>query len=122
MKNSRLIPIVAATIVGALGVCGCRGSCHLSLLAELGAGAAYGALFGGLFARRCTNPGAGIIWGLGYAFLLWLAIPAGILPVLGGAMPSMGMLDTARAHFPEVVAYNPGETLRFEMYVDVKLT
>jgi uncharacterized membrane protein YagU involved in acid resistance len=105
MKNSRLAAIVAATAVGAFGGFGCMGSCHLSLLAGPGAGAAYGALFGGLFARRCTNPGAGIIWGLGYAFLLWLAIPAGILPVLGGAMPSMGMLDTARAHFPELVAY-----------------
>jgi hypothetical protein len=61
--------------------------------------------FGYLFARHCGNPGAGIVWGLGYAFLLWLAIPAGILPVVAGAIPSMGMLDTARAHFPELVAY-----------------
>jgi hypothetical protein len=105
MNNSRLVPVIAATIVGALGGFGCMGSCHVGLLAGPGAGTAYGALFGCLFASRCTNPGAGIIWGLGYAFLLWLAIPAGILPVLGGAMPSMGMLDTARAHFPELVAY-----------------
>src|SRR5262249_25066710 len=51
------------------------------------------------------SPGAGLIWGLGYAFILWLAVPAGILPVLMGSMPAMGMLDTARAHFPELVAY-----------------
>jgi hypothetical protein len=79
--------------------------CHVSLLAGPLAGAGYGALFGYLFARRCGNPGAGIVWGLGYAFLLWLAIPAGSLPVVAGAMPYMGMVDTARDHFPELVAY-----------------
>ena len=63
MKNSRLVAIVAATAVGAFGGFGCMGSCHLSLLAGPGAGGAYGALFGCLFARRCTNPGAGIIGG-----------------------------------------------------------
>jgi hypothetical protein len=91
--------------VGAVGGLGYTASCHLSVLAGPVAGAAYGALFGFLFARLCANPGAGLIWGLGYAFLLWLAIPAGILPVLSGAIPSMGMLDTARSHFPELVAY-----------------
>src|SRR5437016_3638931 len=52
-----------------------------------------------------TNPGAGLIWGLGYAFLFWLAIPAGILPIFQGTMSSMGTLDATRAHFPELVAY-----------------
>ena len=105
MTNSRVVAIVVATVVGALGGFGCLATCHLSLLAGPVAGASYGALFGCLFARRSINPGAGLVWGLGYAFLLWLAIPAAILPVLEGAAPSMGMLDTARAHFPELVAY-----------------
>jgi hypothetical protein len=105
MNTSRMGAIVTGSIAGTVGGFGCMGSCHVSLLAGPGAGAIYGALFGCLFARRCGNPGAGLIWGLGYAFLLWLAIPAGILPVISGAMPSMGMLDTARSHFPELVAY-----------------
>jgi hypothetical protein len=105
MKSSRILAIITSTITGAIGGFGCMGSCHVSLLAGPAAGAVYGALFGCLFARRCANPGAGLIWGLGYAFLLWLAMPAGILPVISGAMPSMGMLDTARSHFPELVAY-----------------
>jgi hypothetical protein len=58
-----------------------------------------------LFGPRAKSPGAGLIWGLGYAFLLWVAVPAGILPVATGAMPSMGMLSTAQARFPELVAY-----------------
>ena len=65
----------------------------------------YGALFGLLGAERATSPGSGLLWSLAYAFLLWLAIPAGILPLVAGGMPAMGMLDTARAHFPELVAY-----------------
>ena len=47
---------------------------------------------------------SGLIWGLGSAFLLWLAVPTGLLPLLQGAA-SLGMLDEARAHFPELVAY-----------------
>ena len=67
-------------------------------------GALYGLLFVWLLARRITYVGSGLIWGLGSAFLLWLAVPTGLLPLLQGAAP-MGMLDQARAHFPELVAY-----------------
>jgi uncharacterized membrane protein YagU involved in acid resistance len=105
MMRSRLLDVVLAAIVGTAGGLGCSLSCHLGLLAGPATGAIYGAVFGALFRGRYTNPGAGIIWGLGYAFLLWLSIPAGVLPVLRGAMPSMGMLDTARDHFPELISY-----------------
>ena len=67
-------------------------------------GALYGLLFVWLLARRIAYVGSGLIWGLGSAFLLWLAVPTGLLPLLQGAA-SMGMLDEARAHFPELVAY-----------------
>src|SRR5258708_7253056 len=67
-------------------------------------GALYGLLFACLFARRIASVGSGLIWGLGYAFLLWLAVPTGLFPLLQGAA-RMGMLDQARAHFPELVAY-----------------
>jgi uncharacterized membrane protein YagU involved in acid resistance len=67
-------------------------------------GVLYGPLFACLFARRIASVGSGLIWGLGYAFLLWLAVPTGLFPLLQGAA-HMGMLDQARAHFPELVAY-----------------
>src|SRR5258708_32627212 len=67
-------------------------------------GALYGLLFACLFAGRIASVGSGLIWGLSYDFLLWLAVPTGILPLLQGAA-RMGMLDEARAHFPELVAY-----------------
>jgi uncharacterized membrane protein YagU involved in acid resistance len=67
-------------------------------------GGLFGLAFGLFFAHRCSSPGAGLFWGLGAAFLLWLMVPAGILPILGSSHP-MGMLSDARAQFPELVAY-----------------
>lgn len=61
-------------------------------------------LFGLLIRHRATGPGTGLTWGVGLSFLFWLAIPAGIVPVLMGSMPSMGMLDAARSHFPQLIA------------------
>ncbi|MGI8988575.1 MAG: hypothetical protein ACR2I2_03185 [Bryobacteraceae bacterium] len=40
-------------------------------------GAAYGLGFALLLARRAFTPGGGLIWGLGYALLLWSVVPAG---------------------------------------------
>ncbi len=67
-------------------------------------GALYGLLFVCFLARRIAYVGSGLVWGLGYALLLWLAVPTGILPLLQSAA-RMGMLDEARVHFPELVAY-----------------
>ena len=40
-------------------------------------GAAFGLAFGLFFARRATSPGAGLIWGLGSSFLLWILTAGG---------------------------------------------
>src|SRR6266436_6672735 len=81
---------------------------HATLVTGVMLGGVYGAVFALLAARRAVSPGAGLIWGLGYALVLWLAVPAGILTLpthggLSGGMP--GMVDTTRARFPELVAY-----------------
>jgi uncharacterized membrane protein YagU involved in acid resistance len=68
-------------------------------------GGLFGLAFGLFFAQRATSPGAGLMWGVGSALLLWVVIPAGILPMLRGSSRSMGMLSDARAQFPELVAY-----------------
>jgi len=91
------------------GVVGLVGGVVATLAADLSAvtivlGAAYGAVFARLAAPRATDPGAGLLWGLGYAWLLWLAGPAGFFAVLDDA-PEMGMLDTARDRFDDLVAY-----------------
>ena len=98
-------PLLLGAVVGAVGGTICMALGLANLLTGPLLGALYGALFGLLGAERATTPGTGLLWSLAYAFLLWLAIPAGILPVVAGGMPAMGMLGTARAHFPELVAY-----------------
>jgi len=91
---------------GACLVVGCLGGALASGFSPLGIllGGLYGALFALLSASRANNPGAGLLWGLGYALVLWLAFPAGLFPLFQG-MPHMAMLDTARAHFGNLVAY-----------------
>jgi hypothetical protein len=79
-------------------------SASLSTPLNILLGALYGLLFAWLIARHITDVGSGLIWGLGFAFLLWLAVPTGLLPLFQGAA-HMEMLDEAHAHFPELVAY-----------------
>jgi hypothetical protein len=67
-------------------------------------GAVCGLMFGLLAAPRATSAGAGLIWGLGYAALLWLAIPAGILPATQSATHGASMVVMAKSQFPQLVA------------------
>lgn len=99
------IHIVAGAVIGAVGGAVCIVLGLANVVTGVLFGAVYGAVFAALVVERANTPGAGLIWGVGYAFLLWLIIPAGILPVTSGQMPAMGMLDTARGHFPELIAY-----------------
>src|SRR5260370_36699534 len=91
--------------VGCAG--GALGSALLtvSLVSGTLVGALFGLAFGLFFAHRATSSGAGLIWGLGAALLLWLALPVGILPLFSGTTRSMAQLTDARDHFPELVAY-----------------
>jgi hypothetical protein len=99
------IDSLLALAIGCAG--GILGSAMLGT--SLTRGALLGALFGlafGLFLANCsTSPGAGIIWGLSAAFLFWLILPVGILPLVSGTARSMAQLTDARDHFPELVAY-----------------
>jgi hypothetical protein len=71
--------------------------------------AAYGILFAAAVSPRVTSPGSGLVWALGSALLVWLAVPLGLLPFLraGGGM---GMLDVAREAFPALVSHVLGFT------------
>ncbi|MDQ3360927.1 MAG: DUF1440 domain-containing protein [Actinomycetota bacterium] len=107
MSPSRTTGMIAGLVVGCLGGVAIWAVGLASLVGGVALGGLYGLLFALLAARRAVSPGAGLLWGLAYALLLWLAGPAGLFPLLGGVAeaPAMGMLDTARAHFPELVAY-----------------
>jgi uncharacterized membrane protein YagU involved in acid resistance len=67
-------------------------------------GGFYGLVFALLAGRRATGPGAGLLWGLAFFLLLWLAGPATFFPLFTqtGAFCDCG---TARAHFAELVAH-----------------
>jgi uncharacterized membrane protein YagU involved in acid resistance len=68
-------------------------------------GGFFGLAFSFLFARRANTPGAGLIWGLGGALLLWFVIPAGLELLVLRSASSEAMLSDAQARFPELVAY-----------------
>jgi hypothetical protein len=67
-------------------------------------GALFGAAFGLFFAKRATSPGAGLIWGLAFAVLAWIAFPAGVMPLLSGASESR-MLSDAQDRLPQLVSF-----------------
>ncbi len=69
------------------------------------AGGSFGLVFAVLFARRATSAGAGLIWGLAAAFLMWLVFPAGLRPLFAAGFHSMAALGDARDQFPLLVGY-----------------
>jgi hypothetical protein len=77
----------------------------LPLAQGLATGVLFGLLFALLFARRASTAGAGLIWGLATAFLLWLTFPAGLRPLIAGRADSAAMIADAATHFPSLVAY-----------------
>jgi hypothetical protein len=96
-----LIGIVVGGLGGAASAALVEGTTAVGTLA----GALFGLLFALMAARRAVTLGSGLLWGLGYSFLLWIMFPAGIIPFVTGQAAALGMPDTARAHFPELVAY-----------------
>jgi uncharacterized membrane protein YagU involved in acid resistance len=104
VRSSTAERIGLCVAVGALGGVAYAALDLAPVAAAVTLGGLYGLLFALLAAGRATGPGAGLLWGLGYALVLWLAGPAGSFPLLAGA-PEMGTLDAARARFPELAAY-----------------
>ena len=68
-------------------------------------GGFFGVVFGVVFAKRATTPGAGLIWGLGWALLLWFVIPAGVDQFRSHSTAPINMLKDAQERFDQLVAY-----------------
>ena len=68
-------------------------------------GMTFGLAFGLFFARRATSAGAGLIWGLGSSFFLWLLVPGGFFNLGVSARNPLLMLQDAQGHFSELVGY-----------------
>ncbi len=68
-------------------------------------GLTFGLAFGLFFARRATSPGAGLIWGLGSSFLLWILTAGGFFQFVATTGRFAMRLEDAQGHFAELVAY-----------------
>lgn len=68
-------------------------------------GGAFGLVFALFFERRAITAGAGSIWGLASAVLMWLVFPAGLGPLYSRGFHSMAALGDARDQFPLLVGF-----------------
>ena len=79
------------------------GVLQISLLHGAMLGGGFGLVFGLFFSKRALSAGAGLIWGLSAALLLWFLLIAE-MSTLSRIRDSAKMLEQARDHFPELVA------------------
>jgi hypothetical protein len=105
MSSMLIVKSLIGIVVGGLGGAASAALVEGTTAAATLAGALFGLLFALLAARRAVTLGSGLLWGLGYSFLLWIMFPAGIIPFVTGQAAVLGMPDIARAHFPDLVAY-----------------
>jgi hypothetical protein len=77
----------------------------MALSRSLLVGGLYGLAFTILLGQRTRTAGAGLIWGLASAFLMWLVFPAGLGPLFNQRFRSMAALGDAREQFPLLVGY-----------------
>lgn len=91
-------------LVGALGGSAASQIGLASLPISVTLGSIHGLGFALLAAPRAATPGAGLLWGLSYALLLWLVNPLGLSSLLTSTTPEV-MLDGLRARFPALVAH-----------------
>jgi len=99
-----MVPIIICIFTGVIGGAVCSAVVTVSFPASIMLGGIYGLLFAVLCHQRAVTPGAGLIWGLGFALLLWLVVPAGVVPALAEELSANGV-DSLRAKFPQLVAY-----------------
>jgi len=90
-----------------VGICGGLARAyagHSSPFVSALVGGGFGLVFGLMFAKRSRSAGAGLIWGLGSALLLWFAVTAVNTLSQSNIERSAGMLREARNQFPGLVA------------------
>ncbi len=104
MRSPLIKSILICVAVGCLGGTVGASVGLASRMTGVVLGGMYGLLFAFLASSRATTPGAGLLWGLAYALMLWLANPVGLFSAMMGAT-ERGMFAAARTQFPALVAY-----------------
>ena len=100
-ERTRSVAILTAALVGAAGAGAAAVILGASPAPAALLGAASGAAFALLFGRFCTSAGAGLVWGVGFSFLLWL-LSSGASRIMKGTGTSMA--DAMRATFPDLAS------------------
>jgi hypothetical protein len=102
--RSLLLLALVGLCIGAAGGVLKGAALHSSFAESLIYGALFGIVFGAFFSRRATSAGAGLIWGLGFAFLAWIVFPNGAVRLIFHHATTTMFAD-ARDRFPHLVAY-----------------
>lgn len=104
-RGIEVIGVLLATAVGALGGT-LAASIGRSPPTRLGiTGGAFGLLFALALRRRVPTAGAGIVWGLGTGYVVWILIPAIAVVFHAPGYSNDAILGESRARFPELVGY-----------------
>ena len=102
---NRVVPVLLCGVTGLLGGLTLMASVQATVITGPVLGTLYGVVFALLFCSRAQGPGAGLLWGLGYALLLWLAVVTVILRLVEARVTSLDQLQTNRDNFPDLVGY-----------------
>jgi len=95
-------PLMVCGITGAAGGAALMLAIHANIVHGPVLGAVYGVLFALVFSNRAVDRGSGLLWGLAYALLLWLAVVAGAQVIAANLSSSF---TTQRDDFPDLVGY-----------------
>ena len=100
-----LIGILLAIAVGGAGgaLAASIGQASMGRLSIIGS--AFGLVFALALRRRVISAGAGVVWGLGAGYMLWMVLPALAVVFHATGYSTDAMLGESRVRFPELVAY-----------------
>jgi len=98
----RLTPLLICGLTGLAGGVALMFAIHANILFGPVLGAVYGVLFALVFSKRALDRGSGLLWGLAYALLLWLAVVAGAQVIQANLSATY---TTQRDNFPDLAGY-----------------
>src|SRR6266853_1340247 len=100
--SNRAVPLLACGITGAAGGLVLMPAIHANFVYGPLLGAIIGVLFALVFSHRALDRGSGLLWGLAYALLLWLAVVPGAQVIAANLSSTF---ETQRDNFPELAGY-----------------